>query len=72
MDVCGEGRDITRRHLLTLAGQGGVDRGWAAAVVDRMVDLGGRFTAIAAGRAIRTTTLKRVRSAIDANRLRLA
>ena len=72
MDVCGEGRDITRAHLLQLASQGGLDRAWAATVVDRMVELAGHFAAIAAGRSIRAATVKRVRGAIEANRLRLA
>jgi serine/threonine-protein kinase HipA len=72
MDVCGEGRDITRAHLLMLASQGGLDRAWAATVVARMVELAGRFSTIAAGRSIRPTTVKHVRSAIEANRLRLA
>lgn len=72
MDVCGEGRNITRAHLLQLASQGGLDRAWAATVVDRMVELASRFPTIAAGRSIRATTVKRVRGAIDANRLRLA
>jgi serine/threonine-protein kinase HipA len=73
MDVCGEGRAITRAHLLRLAGQGGLDRVWAAAAaVERMADLAGRFSTMAAGRSIRAATVKRVRSAIEANRLRLA
>ncbi|WP_310462394.1 type II toxin-antitoxin system HipA family toxin [Sphaerotilus sp.] len=71
MDVCGEGRDITRAHLLTLASQGGLDRPWAAQVVDHFAELAGQFAATAATRPIRAATVRRVRSAIEANRRRL-
>jgi serine/threonine-protein kinase HipA len=36
LDVCGEGRTITRTHLLELAKQGGVPREWAIQAIDRI------------------------------------
>ncbi len=72
MDVCGEGRNITRAHMLALAKQGGLDTRWAAGAIDRMVELAGRFRAHTASRGIRPATIKHVAAAIEANRARLA
>lgn len=72
MDVCGEGRHITRAHLLELARQGGLDPAWASQTLECLAELAGRFSTAAATQAIRTATIRRVRAAIEANRSRLA
>jgi serine/threonine-protein kinase HipA len=72
MDVCGEGRNIKRADMLELAKQGGLERDWAADVIDRFVEHAGNFRkAAAAGGEIRAATIKQVDSAIQANRKRL-
>lgn len=69
MDVCGEGRNVKRSDLLMLAKQGGLERDWAADVIDRFVEHAGNFrNAAAAGGEIRAATVKQVDSAIQANR----
>ena len=72
MDVGGEGREITRAHMIALARQGGVDPAWAEATVDRMAALAVRFREHSVGRGIRAATIRHVTSAIEANRKRLA
>jgi len=72
MDVCGEGRHITRKHLLTLAKQGGVDADFAQAVMDRALAVAQSFPARAKRHAIRPATLKTLLAAIEANQQRLA
>jgi serine/threonine-protein kinase HipA len=39
MDVCGEGRNIGRSHLIQLAQQGGIDLRWAAKRLDAMLEV---------------------------------
>lgn len=72
MDVCGEGRNITRDHLLKLARQGGVDADFAQAVMDRAGAEAQTFAARAKRHAIRPATVKTLRAAIEANQQRLA
>lgn len=72
MDVCGEGRQVTRADLLTLAVQADLSPGWAATVIDRMLDQVSRFSELTSPFPIRKATLKAVRRAIDANAKRLA
>ena len=69
MDICGEGRHVKRSDLLELAKQGGLERDWAADVIDRFVEHAGNFrNTAAAGGEIRPATIKHVDSAIQANR----
>ena len=72
MDVCGEGRQVTRADLLTLATQADLSPGWAATVIDRMLDQAYQFGLLASPFPIRKATLKAVSRAIDANAKRLA
>ena len=72
MDVCGEGRNIQRKHLTELAKQGGVDAAWAAGALDRVLKVGPRFKALSTKAAIRPTTAKRIVAAIETNTKRLA
>lgn len=72
MDVCGEGRNITRSHMLNLAKQGGVDADFAQAVMDRALVVAHTLTARAKRHAIRPATVKTLRAAIEANQQRMA
>lgn len=72
MDVCGEGRSITRQHMLKLAKQGGVDADFAQAVMDRALVVAQTFAARAKRHAIRLATVKTLRAAIEANQQRMA
>jgi serine/threonine-protein kinase HipA len=71
MDVCGEGRRITRAKLLELAKQGGLDAAWAGAIIDQFVEQAGHFKSLASEREIRRATVRHVAAAIDSNRARL-
>ena len=71
MDVCGEGRNITRADMLELARQGGVDIRWAGEALARTLDQAERFGQLARQRSFRATTRKRIEAAIDANCRRL-
>lgn len=72
MDVCGEGRHITRANLPDLARQGGVDAAFAQAAMDRALAVAQTFTASARRHAIRPATVKTLRAAIEANQRRMA
>jgi serine/threonine-protein kinase HipA len=71
MDVCGEGRHITRALMLQLASQGGLSPKLAAQSLDRIVAQSGRFRALTSQWEIRRATVEAVTSAIEANRVRL-
>jgi serine/threonine-protein kinase HipA len=71
MDVCGEGRHITRAKLLELARQGGLDAAWAGRVIDQFVEHAGHFKSLSSEREIRRATIRHVAAAIDGNRARL-
>ncbi|TAL24419.1 MAG: type II toxin-antitoxin system HipA family toxin [Aquabacterium sp.] len=72
MDVCGEGRNITRDHLLKLARQGGVDADFAQVVMARALAVAQTFATRAKRRAIRPATVKTLCAALEANQQRLA
>jgi serine/threonine-protein kinase HipA len=72
MDVCGEGRNITRDHLLKLARQGGVDADFAQTVMDRALAVAQTFATRAKRSAIRPATIKTLCAAIEANQQRMA
>jgi serine/threonine-protein kinase HipA len=71
-DVCGEGRRVTRTHLLTLASQGGIDAAAATATIEQVAEQAGRFRALAQDHPIRRATIERIASVIEANRAQLA
>lgn len=71
MDVCGEGRHITRAKLLELARQGGLDAAWAGRVIDQFVEHAGHFKSLFSEWEIRRATIRHVAAAIDSNRARL-
>jgi serine/threonine-protein kinase HipA len=71
MDVCGEGREITREHMLRLAQEGGLKSEAAAAELDRLLERADVFQRLAKERPIRVATVKAITAAINANRERL-
>jgi len=71
-DVCGEGSRITREHLLRLANEGGVDRAAAAGIIERTLEVAGRFNLLATTQPIRRDTVAHMLRAVDSNRLLLA
>ena len=71
MDVCGEGRAITRSHLMDLARQGGVPLGFAQDSLERAISLVDELPAMAKSHSIRQARLRTIRSAVEDNRARL-
>ena len=72
MDVCGEGRNITRVKMLELAEQGGLEASWATEIMQRFVEQSRQFKQLAIDRNVRKATIKFIEAAIDENRKRLA
>ena len=71
MDVCGEGRNITRANLLELGKQGGLDAAWCMDVIDRFAGQASQFGQLASSWNIRRATVKHIEAIIEANRKRL-
>jgi len=72
MDVCGEGRAVTRAHLLHLAAQGGVAPKTAETIIDQMLAQAHTLAQRAAAFPIRRTTVRQLKTKIDACRAWLA
>ena len=72
MDVCGEGRRITRGHMLQLAKQGGVKPRAATASLDRILEHAGLFRRLAKDNRIRAATVRSIADAIESNRTDLS
>lgn len=70
-DVCGEGRWITRQHLMRLAQEGGIDAGSARATLEQMIEVAGSIRVVASDLPIRYDTLQQLYSAIERNRMAL-
>lgn len=64
-DICGEGRRITRTHLLTLASQGGVEPAEANAIIERILEQAGHFRQRASGHSIRRNTVAQIAKVIE-------
>lgn len=64
-DVCGEAKTITRTHLLTLAGQGGLDAAFANDAIDNILEQTKNFRRGAADFSIRATTVKHIANVIE-------
>ena len=71
MDVCGEGRAITRSHMMDLAKQGDVPVGFAQNSLERAISLVDELPTMAKNHPIRQTTLRTIRSAVEGHRARL-
>jgi len=64
-DICGEGRRITRSHLLTLASQGGVEPAEANAIIERILEQAVQFRQRASGHPIRRNTVAQIAKVIE-------
>lgn len=71
MDVCGEGRAVTRSNMLELAKQGDVPLGFAQDCLERALSLVDGLPTIAKNHPIRQATMRTIRSAVEGNRARL-
>ena len=71
MDVCDEGRSITRSNMLELAKQGDVPVGFAQDCLERALNLVDALGAMAKNHPIRQTTIRTMRSTVEGNRARL-
>ena len=71
MDVCGEGAEITRAHMLRLATDGGLSKAWATESLDRFIRVAKIVPEALAGGGIRKATVSRITAAIHANQARL-
>ncbi len=67
MDVCGEGRAVTRAHLLRLAREGGLEQLWAERQIDAIASVAVHFTRVAPEHPIRKSTAATIQKAIIAN-----
>lgn len=72
MDVCGEGLEVRRSHLLRLAEQGGLEGTWANETIDCMLAVAASFTARVKNHPIRPATRKHLIDRFAENALRLA
>ncbi len=72
MDICGEAREPTRKHLLELAKKGGVREKTAVQSIERITEVVGRFDEFTDDLPIRTDTFKKIKDAVHLNRKRLA
>jgi serine/threonine-protein kinase HipA len=68
MDIVGQGRAITREHLLSLAQQGGLDRHWAGQAIDRIAQVASEINQFAGQAPIRGATVRQLAAKIHANR----
>jgi serine/threonine-protein kinase HipA len=71
MDILGEGRSPSQKHLLELATRNGLKARWATQVIDRISEVAGTFSSLAKNRAIRQKTLQTIARSIEENRIRM-
>jgi serine/threonine-protein kinase HipA len=71
MDILGEGRSPSQKHLLELAARNGLKARWATQVIDRISEVAGTFSSLAKNRSIRQKTLKTIARSIEENRIRM-
>ena len=64
MDICGEGLDVTRDHLMQLAGVGGIKPAFAATCIDHACQLIEQFDAMAKALPIRVATRRELVRAV--------
>ncbi|QOW24034.1 type II toxin-antitoxin system HipA family toxin [Lysobacter sp. H23M47] len=70
-DICGEGRAPTRKDLLRLADEAGIDTREALDIIARCVDVAGHFKVMAGEFPVRTGTVDHITGRIEANRRRM-
>lgn len=71
MDICGEARAPTRKHLLQLASKTGIAERAAAETIERIATVAERFSDFVGDLPIRTGTLGLIEKAVKSNRARL-
>ena len=71
MDVCGEGRSITRNHMMDLARQGDVPVAFAQDSLERALSLVDAFPTMAKNHPIRQASVRIITSAVEGSRERL-
>jgi serine/threonine-protein kinase HipA len=71
MDILGEGRSPSQKHLLGLATRNGLKARWAIQVIERITEVAGTFSGLAKNHSIRQKTLQTIARSIEDNRLRM-
>jgi hypothetical protein len=64
MDVCGEGLNIQRSHVMQLAQTGGLDQRWAAQRLDGMLGVVDKWADLISGFDIRRSTAQAILQAL--------
>jgi len=72
MDVCGEGLNIQRSHLMQLAQNGGLDQRWALQRLDGMLDVVDQWRELVSGFDIRQRTAQAILQSVQKQQSRLA
>jgi hypothetical protein len=72
MDVCGEGLNIQRSHLMQLAQTGGLDQRWAAQRLDGMLGMVDQWRELVSGFDIRQPTAQAILQSVQKQQSRLA
>ena len=72
MDVCGEGLNIQRSHVMQLAQTGGLDPRWAGQRLDGMLGVVDEWADLISGFDIRRSTAQAIWQAVQKQRSRLA
>jgi len=72
MDVCGEGLNIQRSHLMQLAQTGGLDQRWAAQRLDGMLGVVDQWRELVSGFDIRQPTAQAILQSVQKQQSRLA
>lgn len=72
MDVCGEGLNIHRSHLMQLSQTGGLDQRWAAQRLDGMLSVVDQWRELVSGFDIRQSTAQAILQVVQKQRSRLA
>lgn len=71
LDIVGEGRHISRTHLLALADQGGLPAEWAVAAIDRIADVASKLNKHLSAQPIRKMTVAAILAKVNACLARL-
>jgi hypothetical protein len=72
MDVCGEGLNIQRSHVMQLAQTGGLDQRWVGQKLDGMLGVVDQWADLISGFDIRQSTAQAVLQAVQKQRSRMA
>jgi hypothetical protein len=71
MDICGEGKNPTREHLLLLALKTGIDKKKALFYLDKVCGVALKFREFAKDKDIRSDTISEIDRAIQSHRKNL-